>query len=157
MTATDFQVKGQTGHEYNDHSTSWEPFAWWTLNLIPWHISKNKWPLLTLRCIALFNVAWWGIWCFTNISCLLADESRNKPPGPGFYQDQYSTAEEIAAQTMHAMSNQSRSSTAAITTTAAAGLFEPHTQSTVNYALKPEKGLPPTPPGKLWKFWVVGF
>nr|XP_022291222.1 D site-binding protein-like isoform X3 [Crassostrea virginica] len=56
----------------------------------------------------------------------------------------------MAAHTMQAMSqalsNQSRPSTT-IATTAAAGLFEPHSQATMNYALKPEKGLPPTPPG----------
>lgn len=61
---------------------------------------------------------------------------------------------------MHAMSSQSRSSGLAginVATTAAAGLFEPHTQSTVNYALKPEKGLPPTPPGNLQSLKVLGY
>ncbi|XP_062566918.1 hepatic leukemia factor-like isoform X1 [Saccostrea cucullata] len=78
------------------------------------------------------------------------DESREKPHGPGFYQDQYSTVEEMAASTIQAMSNQNRQSNALgthIATTAAAGLFEPHLHSSMNYALKPEKGLPPTPPG----------
>ncbi|XP_062566921.1 hepatic leukemia factor-like isoform X4 [Saccostrea cucullata] len=77
------------------------------------------------------------------------DESREKPHGPGFYQDQYSTVEEMAASTIQAMSNQNRQSNALgthIATTAAAGLFEPHLHSSMNYALKPEKGLPPTPP-----------
>lgn len=58
----------------------------------------------------------------------------------------------MAAQTMQAMSNQSRAAANmagnSVATTAAAGLFDPHSQSTMNYALKPEKGLPPTPPGK---------
>lgn len=58
----------------------------------------------------------------------------------------------MAAQTMQAMSNQSRAAANmagnSMATTAAAGLFDPHSQSTMNYALKPEKGLPPTPPGK---------
>lgn len=79
----------------------------------------------------------------------------------------------MAAQTMQAMSNQSRAAANmagnSVATTAAAGLFDPHSQSTMNYALKPEKGLPPTPPGKWnrmmgWKdlqkkrrFWVNDF
>lgn len=58
----------------------------------------------------------------------------------------------MAAQTMQAMSNQSRAAANmagnSVATTAAAGLFDPHSQSNMNYALKPEKGLPPTPPGK---------
>ena len=85
---------------------------------------------------------------------LSLDDIREKPQGPGFYQDHYSTVEEMAAHTMQAMSqalsNQSRPSTT-IATTAAAGLFEPHSQATMNYALKPEKGLPPTPPGNSWE------
>lgn len=80
------------------------------------------------------------------------EESRDKHHGLGFYQEHYSSIEEMAAQTMQAMSNQNRAAGNMagnpVATTAAAGLFDPHSQSTMNYALKPEKGLPPTPPGK---------
>lgn len=80
------------------------------------------------------------------------EESRDKHHGLGFYQEHYTSVEEMAAQTMQAMSNQSRAAANmagnSVATTAAAGLFDPHSQSTMNYALKPEKGLPPTPPGK---------
>ncbi|XP_034310913.2 D site-binding protein isoform X2 [Magallana gigas] len=79
------------------------------------------------------------------------EESRDKHHGLGFYQEHYTSVEEMAAQTMQAMSNQSRAAANmagnSVATTAAAGLFDPHSQSTMNYALKPEKGLPPTPPG----------
>ncbi|XP_052715326.1 transcription factor ces-2-like isoform X6 [Crassostrea angulata] len=78
------------------------------------------------------------------------EESRDKHHGLGFYQEHYTSVEEMAAQTMQAMSNQSRAAANmagnSVATTAAAGLFDPHSQSTMNYALKPEKGLPPTPP-----------
>ena len=96
----------------------------------------------------------WGFSLMILHIFLSLDDVREKPQGPGFYQDHYSTVEEMAAQTMQAMSQamaiQSRPSNTAATT-AAAGLFEPHSQATMNYALKPEKGLPPTPPGNCWQ------
>uniref|UniRef100_K1PPG1 Uncharacterized protein n=1 Tax=Magallana gigas TaxID=29159 RepID=K1PPG1_MAGGI len=109
---------------------------------------------------------WTTVWCsrnfkFTYVNYIAPShrihltfsekESRDKHHGLGFYQEHYTSVEEMAAQTMQAMSNQSRAAANmagnSVATTAAAGLFDPHSQSTMNYALKPEKGLPPTPPG----------
>ncbi|KAK3106061.1 hypothetical protein FSP39_011791 [Pinctada imbricata] len=85
------------------------------------------------------------------------DGSHPKPsgPGPGFYQEhfgQYNTVEEMAkamqsvAQSMASHHQAAMAgATSSTATTAAAGLFEPHIP--INYAMKPEKSLPPTPPG----------
>ncbi|XP_060077322.1 hepatic leukemia factor-like [Ylistrum balloti] len=71
---------------------------------------------------------------------------RKPSGGPGFYMDQYAANMEGVAVPMMNMSTDHDTEGMALstTTTAAAGLYEPHNS---NYAMKPEKGLPPTPPG----------
>lgn len=65
----------------------------------------------------------------------------------GFYMDNYGGADigSLALSMAHSHSDGHHSSMSSSTaTTATHGLFEPHP---VNYAMKPEKNLPPTPPG----------
>lgn len=68
----------------------------------------------------------------------------------GFYMDNYGAGDisNLALHMAHSHGDDHHSSMATSTaTTETHGLFEPHP---VNYAMKPEKNLPPTPPGMLW-------
>jgi hypothetical protein len=51
MNPIDFPVKRWT-YKCSEHSISWEPFTWRTLNLVHCYFPKNQWPLLILRSIS---------------------------------------------------------------------------------------------------------
>ena len=76
--------------------------------------------------------------------------------GAGFYMDQFSangmpvTMSELGLSLGgHHMNNPESMQAGMVSPTAAAqqGMYE----SVMNFALKPEKGMPPTPPGKMMK------
>lgn len=71
--------------------------------------------------------------------------SGNDGKAAGFYMDSYNTAD--IGNLPHNMAGHSQDNSVSMGTTAStatAGLYEPHP---VNYAMKQEKNLPPTPPG----------
>ena len=70
---------------------------------------------------------------------MISSESDGKT---GYYMDSYGPSDNCNMANHTSGNNVSMATTAS---TATAGLYEPHP---VNYAMKPEKNLPPTPPGK---------